>query len=351
MKDGRFTSYTMDDGLLDDAIFKILEDGFGNLWMSSNKGVFRVSLKQLNDYADKKITSIQVRTYGPADGLYTKECNGGFQPAGWKGADGRLWFPTMKGVAVVDPRKASEVEPPPTPAIESLLVDHRSVNPHKGPVTVPPTRGDMEITYSAPSFRDPERTLFRYKLHGFDKDWIDAGSRRTAYYTKVPPGKYRFEVLASMGGQKWSSPKTLASIALQAHFYQTVWFYASCMFGLIMLAGAGNALHLRSLAERRRLLEVLIYRKSSDLRQEIKEREKVETKYLQEKTATALRSEKLRLLADRINGVNQLALSTQLSPEQRRYLEDVDQSSALLIDEIDRMEKSSDGSKSNGALH
>ncbi len=99
----------------------------GNLWMSSNKGVFRVSRKQLNDFAEKKIGAITTISYGASDGMPTPECNGGFQPAGWKSHDGRLWFPTMKGVVVVDPKKVGTGGPAPAAVLEQAFVDHRSV--------------------------------------------------------------------------------------------------------------------------------------------------------------------------------------------------------------------------------
>jgi len=347
MKNDHFTAYNMKDGLLDDAVFEILEDDAKNLWMSSNKGVFRVSIQQLNDFAEKKTASIQTTAYGPADGLNTKECNGGFQPAGWRSQDGRLWFPTMKGVAVVDPKKARIGEPAPLTTIESVLIDHRAVNTLSGDVRVPPGRGDIEIAYSAPSFHAPEKTTFRYNLEGFDRDWVDAGTRRAAYYTKVPPGTYKFRVIASVGGETWSPAKTLLSIALAAHFYQTFWFYAICIVGLVMAAATGNSVYLRHLAQRRRLLEILIYRKTSDLRKQISERERAEKELLLEKMAVeeasraksqflANMTHKFRTPVNRIITGNYLALTTELTDEQREYLEIIKESADSLVDILNR---------------
>jgi ligand-binding sensor domain-containing protein len=344
-RDGHFVSYTIKDGLLDDAVFEILEDDSQNLWMSSNKGVFRVSIPQLNDFAEKKISSINTVEYGSADGLNTRECNGGFQPAGLKSQDGKLWFPTMKGVAVVDPRKASVPEPPPPTTIEAAVVDHRSVNPTAGALLLPPGRGDLEIAYSAPSFNVPEKTTFRYLLEGFDREWVEAGTRRNAYYTKVPPGSYKFHVIASIAGGKWGSSAQSLPITLEAHFYQTVWFYAICTLAVVLAAFGANWIYLRYLAERRELLELLIYRKTGDLRREIAERQQIEKELQREKAsandANKLQKEFLTNMSDEIRtpiqsiiGANESALTTQLTPEQRRHLVTIKQSAVFLLNRL-----------------
>jgi streptogramin lyase len=119
-KDGRFTHYNTKNGLFDDVVSRILEDDRGNLWMSGNRGIFRVSRKELNDFADGKIKSFTCVSYGVADGMKTSECNGGGQPAGWKTRDGKLWFPTVKGVAIIDPNNFNSLPPP--VAIEELRI-------------------------------------------------------------------------------------------------------------------------------------------------------------------------------------------------------------------------------------
>ncbi len=240
---------------------------------------------QLDQLAEKKIALIDAVAYGSADGLNTRECNGGFQPAGWRSHDGRLWFPTMKGVATVDPKRASVPEAAPPIMLEGAIFDHHVVNPQEPEVRMPPGRGDLEISYSAPSFNAPEKTSFKYLLEGFDRTWVDAGTRRTAYYTKVPPGTYKFRVIASIGGGPWGSTKRPLLITLEAHFYQTVWFYVGCPVALIALAIFGTRLYLKYLAERRRLLEALVYRKAKDLTKEIRERELVESELLTQKAA------------------------------------------------------------------
>jgi ligand-binding sensor domain-containing protein len=120
-KDGRFTPITTKDGLFDNIVSRILEDERGNFWMSCNRGIYRASWRELNDFADGKSASVSCVAYNAADGMASSETNGGGQPAGWKDGEGRLWFPTEKGVVAVDPNRINPLAPP--VAIERLLVD------------------------------------------------------------------------------------------------------------------------------------------------------------------------------------------------------------------------------------
>src|SRR6185436_10081166 len=122
-KDGRFTSYTMKEGMFSNGVFAILEDARGNFWMSSNQGIYRVRKQQLNDFAAGKISRIDSISYGKADGMLSTECNGARQPAAIKTRDGRFWFPTFNGVAVVDPEAVAFNAAPPPVAIEAVTLD------------------------------------------------------------------------------------------------------------------------------------------------------------------------------------------------------------------------------------
>ena len=220
--DGHFTRYTRSEGLFNNGVFQILEDSRGNLWMSSNRGIYRVLKRELNDFAAGKIGSISSIAYGREDGLRNIECNGGLWPAGMRARDGTLWFPTQDGAAVIDPEKLPSTPKPPPVIIESCMIDHKPVAEH--PVRVAPGYGNLEIQYTAPSFVNSEHIHFRYQLVGLDKGWLAAGTRRTAYYPHLPPGTYTFRVTAANSDGAWNTVAADLPIVVLPAFYQTWWF-------------------------------------------------------------------------------------------------------------------------------
>lgn len=234
MKDEQLTAYTTRNGLLDDVVYRILEDGQHNLWLSCRKGIFHIGKQELDEFALGKISSVAPVAYGTADGMMTRECSGGGDPAGWKSSDGRLWFPTIKGVAMIDPERIKTNSQPPPVVIEQIRIDDKSIEPRDG-IELPPGTTRFDLYYTAPSFVAPEKVRFKYKLEGFDKDWIDSGTRRIAYYTNLRPGAYKFRVIASNNDGVWNENGAAFGLYLKPYFYQTYWFYALFMLGLAML--------------------------------------------------------------------------------------------------------------------
>ena len=266
-KAGEFTAYTTDEGLFDNTVFSLLEEG-GRLWMSSNRGVWRVSKHELNEVAEGKRATVTSLAYGVADGMKAAECNGGSQPAAWQGRDGRLWFATARGAAVVDPKTVSDPKEPVQVLIEEVLAEGRVVSrageASKAPVA--PGTQRFEFHYTAPDHRAPERLQFRYRLDGVDEDWIDAGTRRVAYYTRLPPGTHRFRVTAADRGQQWSEAGAAAfAFRLQPFFYQTWWFYALCATVAAAALWAGHRAGLKRALE----MERIRTRIASDLHDDI----------------------------------------------------------------------------------
>ncbi len=204
LEDGRLTRYTIKEGLFNNGVFQILEDARGNFWMSSNRGIYRVRKQELNEVAARKRSAITSVAYGKSDGMLNAECNGGAWPAGIKARDGKLWFPTQDGVAVIDPETISANPQPPPVVIESFLLDRAAVAFDR-PVRISPGQESLEIAYTALSFINSEQLKFKYRLAGLDRDWIEADTRRTAYYSHVPPGDYVFQVIAANSDGVWNT--------------------------------------------------------------------------------------------------------------------------------------------------
>ena len=194
--------------------------------MNSNQGIHRTRRKDLNDVADGRIPVVTSASYGPEDGLRNVEGNGGKQPAGLKASDGKLWFPTAGGIAVVDPQKARPVTVPPPVLIEDIMIDQSIVIPSAGAVRLEPGRSVINVNYTALAFRGAEGLRFRYRLEGVDQNWTEAGDRRTANFSHIPYGEYTFHVIAANSDGVWNTEGATLRIVVVAPFHRTYWFYA-----------------------------------------------------------------------------------------------------------------------------
>ncbi|MBA2301612.1 MAG: hypothetical protein H0W08_03160, partial [Acidobacteria bacterium] len=226
---GRFASVSARQGLYNDDIFSILEDDDGNLWMNCNTGVWRTSLEQINAVADGRRASVESFAYGTADGMLSSEGVGG-GIAGWKMQDGSLWFATIKGAVVIDPRRRDAM--PPRVLIERVTVDRGPIAAGT-PVRLAPGQENIEIGYTALSWQRPHAIRFRYQMTGLDSGWVEAGARRTAYYTHLPPGSYTFSVIADNGEGVWSDTAATLAIVVAPRLYQTWWFMGGIAIALI----------------------------------------------------------------------------------------------------------------------
>jgi signal transduction histidine kinase len=190
-----------------------------------------VPWQELNDFAEGRIKAVNADVYGVADGMLSRECNGA-APAGWKTRDGRLWFPTTKGVVVIKPQQRDTRQS--LIAIEQVTIDRLPL-PATQSLQIEPGQESLEIQYTALSWGRPQQVRFRYQMEGLDHQWVEAGTRRTAYYSHLPPGEYTFRVIADNGEGVWNTEGKSLRVVVPPPFYRTWWFVTLASLGVAVV--------------------------------------------------------------------------------------------------------------------
>jgi diguanylate cyclase (GGDEF)-like protein len=278
-QDGKLSWTSTRNGLADDVLYAVVDDGSGSLWLSSDRGIFRIAKQDLNDLAAGTITSLTARAFDMADGLRSNECYGGTQPTGWKRRNGSLLFACVGGVVAFSPAQLSRSPEPPPVSIEEVRINNNDIRPEtlSGILHIPPGAGNLEFVYTGIDFAAPRQMRFWYRLENFDKDWVEAGTRRAAYYTNIPPGGYRFEVVAqNADGVKSAAGASVVAFILEPRFYQTRWFYCATALLLFALIWAVYRLRIRQIESHQKQLQELVDVRTAALQIEVAERKRTE---------------------------------------------------------------------------
>jgi ligand-binding sensor domain-containing protein/signal transduction histidine kinase len=240
---GKWTRYTTHEGLTSNSVGYLIEDGQGFLWIGSNAGLMRVPKQELNNFAGGLSKFVTVRSYGRPDGLPTRECTQGSQPGACRTRDGRLWFPTIKGLVSVNPAQLNPNPYQPPVVIESVLIDGESqdTNGLRAPlltrVNVPAGKERLEIHYTSLNLASADRARFKYRLEGYEAAWTEAGQDRIARYPKLPPGSYHFQVTACNEDGVWNETSSVLAVVVAPPFWRTWWFLSAatvCFLGTIV---------------------------------------------------------------------------------------------------------------------
>ena len=264
---GQFTRFNLREGLPNEYVSQILEDGRGQLWLGTRSGITRVSKAALNQFARRETNFVQFTTYGKIDGLPTVECSAGSQPACWRSRDGHLWFATVKGAIWTDPEKLSFNTLPPPVVIEEISVDDQRLARDGQPteshavrlpvrLKIPPGRHYLDFKFTALSFTSPDKVRFKWRLAGLEKDWVSESSRRSVSYSFVLPGDYEFQVQACNNDGVWNETGAAIKLTVLPYFWQTWWFkVAAGATGLAGILGAVLTVQRRRYRARMQVLE------------------------------------------------------------------------------------------------
>jgi signal transduction histidine kinase len=231
--DGQRFEHVTRDRLASTSIHAILDDGHSHLWFATGGGIARCDCAGIAG-AMEGVDCLNWIEFSTADGLISRETATNSHPSAWRANDGRLWFATPKGLESVDPAHFPVNLVPPPVAIERFAVDDRDQALHAAAtsISIPAGHNHFQFDYTGLSFVAPQKVRYRFMLEGFDHNWTEAGSRRIAYYTNIPPGQYTFRVQAANNDGVWNTQGATLGFELRPHFYQTVWFYAALALAL-----------------------------------------------------------------------------------------------------------------------
>ena len=237
IKNGQARMINRNNGLYDNYVYAIVPDDTGHLWVNSGKGIFSVSCDEMNAVAEGTSRQLESTPYDGLEAIKTTDVTS-VESSGCKTSDGRVWFPCPEGVVMIDPKNLARNLVPPPVRLERIRINGRDIGSDKLPPLPPGTR-DLEFGYTALSFIAPQQIQFRYRLAGYDASWVPAGTRRSAFYTNLKPGKYHFRVQACNADGVWNREGAQIEVELRPYYFQTGWFKWLC--GLMALASIFGA--------------------------------------------------------------------------------------------------------------
>ncbi|MDZ4818421.1 MAG: two-component regulator propeller domain-containing protein, partial [Planctomycetota bacterium] len=253
LQNERFTTYTLADGLYDDDILGIAQDGQDRLWMACSKGVFSVARQELLQRKGTNGNRISNNPFTPLEALRTVECQSGVQPAVLKTRDGTIWFSTIHGAMKIDPRNWDRPLPVFPVVVEEVVVNGQIMQDTTS-IELSENQNNLSFRYTALNLRAPTRIEFRYMLEGFDSDWIDAKSRREAFYTNLRPGGYRFRALGiNLDGTTYEAANPI-QFTIHPVFYRQTWFMTSLIVTLALAAWGAIWLRIRGIKSHMRAI-------------------------------------------------------------------------------------------------
>jgi diguanylate cyclase (GGDEF)-like protein len=265
---GRWYRFHQGNGLDDDTVRQLREDPVGNVWICSGAGISRVARHAMADLEAGRAATLLPFSYGPEDGVAEGVCYGGSQPGVARSADGHLWFATNHGLVEIRPERLAPLPAGLEPRLDRVTVDGRDLEIGRAAkLAIPGGVRRIDFSFSAPVFVAHRRTAFRYRLVGFDRDWLVEDRDDPARYTTLGPGSYRFEVALRDEQGAWSEPLRLAEIEVEPLFYERRGFLALVALALLGGSAGVHRWAARRLRRRAAALELLVGQRTAQLRE------------------------------------------------------------------------------------
>jgi ligand-binding sensor domain-containing protein/signal transduction histidine kinase len=252
LRSGRVATLSSKNGLPCDTVHWSMEDDATSFWLYTACGLLRIARSDLDAWTVEPNRKIQPTVFDNSDGVRVLSAGGHYSPQVAKTSDGKLWFLPWDGVSVVDPNHILFNHLPPPVHIEQITADRKSYDvlaESNGALRLPALSRDLQIDFTALSLVAPEKILFRYKLEGYDKDWQDAGNRRQAFYTNLPPRTYRFRVMACNNSGVWNEAGAFLDFTIAPAYYQTIWFRVLFVIAVLLVLFALYRLRVRQVAQ------------------------------------------------------------------------------------------------------
>jgi len=355
------TIFNTDDGLIAEGIQQICEDNNGRLWLSSNKGILSLSRNELISYHDNKRDFLTPLVFGKPEGMLTAECSVRVFPAGCITANNHLWIATPRGLAMLDVDHATPYSASLSLLLTKVLINNQEVDP-LAPQVLNPGTVDLEFDYTSPSFLNPEKTQYKYMLTGFDHFWINAGNRRQAYYTHIPPGSYVFKVMAQGHNGQWTKEKRLFVIRIRPYFYKTSWFILPVLALLILVFWLFISFRIKK--SREKMLTYLVDERTKDLEEEVERRReaqedssvsrtRIEESDRLKSSLISFINQKFRSPVNSIMGFSELMMQQEQSGKQEdmpRYIHESGEEMIKVLDSVMLVARIEEGEDSQEKL-
>ena len=321
LRDGKIAAVGIQEGLPIATVFQIVIDKYSNFWLTSNRGVFYIKRANLEAAADKKSAQVTAINFAEADGMASAQCNGGAGPAAMRAKDGSIWVATAKGVSIVQPDNLARYQAPPPPVvIETVMVDDQHLNVNEE-IKLSSSMRKIEMFYASLSYRTPEQVRYRYRLDGFDNKWVNRQGIRNIQFTNLPPGKYNFEVSASIRGGKWSEKNASFPFSIEPNWYQRVWVLPIALLAFLIALFMLYKARTQHLQAREIELSEIVDDRTRALFEKNNELESINIQYQQQMEAFAhlASTDALTGLANRRSMEQKLSLGYKTAVENNQH--------------------------------